>query len=133
MHVDKSNNKIWYQVAEGAKFRGASKIIGVDLNPNKFEIGDQDCQLSFNMKFFLIRKNIYIYLYIFSHLFCYIYDLTVSKYYNNFSKSLFSNAGKRFGVTDFINPAATDGKPVSEVGQTALLLSHQVLKCNIIN
>ena len=119
MHVDKSNNKIWYQVAEGAKFRGASKIIGVDLNPNKFEIGDQDCQLSFNMKFFLIRKNIYIYLYIFSHLFCYIYDLTVSKYYNNFSKSLFSNAGKRFGVTDFINPAATDGKPVSEVGQTA--------------
>lgn len=27
------------QVAMGAKHRGASKIIGVDLNPKKFEIG----------------------------------------------------------------------------------------------
>lgn len=28
-----------YQVAVGARLRGASKIIGVDLNPEKFEIG----------------------------------------------------------------------------------------------
>ncbi|KAL5558931.1 hypothetical protein UlMin_035142 [Ulmus minor] len=48
-------------VAEGAKLRGASKIIGVDLNPEKFELG------------------------------------------------------KKFGVTDFVNPASTGGKPVSEV------------------
>lgn len=27
------------QVAEGARLRGAAKIIGVDLNPDKFEIG----------------------------------------------------------------------------------------------
>lgn len=27
------------QVAEGARLRGASKIIAVDLNPDKFEIG----------------------------------------------------------------------------------------------
>ncbi|XP_062097610.1 alcohol dehydrogenase-like 1 [Humulus lupulus] len=48
-------------VAEGAKLRGASKIIGVDLNPDKFEMG------------------------------------------------------KKFGITDFVNPADTGGKPVSEV------------------
>ncbi|PON70038.1 Alcohol dehydrogenase superfamily, zinc-type [Trema orientale] len=48
-------------VAEGARLRGASKIIGVDLNPNKSEIG------------------------------------------------------KKFGITDFVNPAATGGRPVSEV------------------
>ncbi|GMN45373.1 hypothetical protein TIFTF001_014552 [Ficus carica] len=45
-------------VAEGAKLRGASKIIGVDLNPKKFDIA------------------------------------------------------KKFGVTDFVNPATTGGKPV---------------------
>lgn len=27
------------QVAEGARLRGAANIIGVDLNPDKFEIG----------------------------------------------------------------------------------------------
>ncbi|PON32340.1 Alcohol dehydrogenase superfamily, zinc-type [Parasponia andersonii] len=48
-------------VAEGARLRGASKIIGVDLNPNKSEIG------------------------------------------------------KKFGITDFVNPAATGGRPISEV------------------
>ncbi|XP_041021658.1 alcohol dehydrogenase-like 2 isoform X1 [Juglans microcarpa x Juglans regia] len=49
-------------VAVGARLRGASKIIGVDLNPEKFEIG------------------------------------------------------KKFGVTDFVNPATcTAEKPVSEV------------------
>ncbi|KAI3897420.1 hypothetical protein MKX03_025438 [Papaver bracteatum] len=48
-------------VAEGARIRGASKIIGVDLNPEKFEIG------------------------------------------------------KKFGVTDFINPKDYGEKPVSEV------------------
>lgn len=26
-------------VAEGARLRGAAKIIGVDLNPDKFELG----------------------------------------------------------------------------------------------
>uniref|UniRef100_A0A5B7B4A0 Putative GroES-like zinc-binding dehydrogenase family protein isoform 2 n=1 Tax=Davidia involucrata TaxID=16924 RepID=A0A5B7B4A0_DAVIN len=50
-------------VAEGARLRGASKIIGVDLNPEKFE------------------------------------------------------AGKEFGVTDFINPASCVEKPVSQVIQ----------------
>ncbi|KAA8538117.1 hypothetical protein F0562_027725 [Nyssa sinensis] len=50
-------------VAEGARLRGASKIIGVDLNPEKFE------------------------------------------------------AGKKFGVTDFINPASCIEKPVSQVIQ----------------
>ncbi|RZC64421.1 hypothetical protein C5167_008111 [Papaver somniferum] len=48
-------------VAEGARMRGASKIIGVDLNPEKFE------------------------------------------------------TGKKFGVTDFINPKDCGEKPVSEV------------------
>ncbi|KAI3842399.1 hypothetical protein MKW92_047558 [Papaver armeniacum] len=48
-------------VAEGARIRGASKIIGVDLNPEKFEIG------------------------------------------------------KKFGVTDFINPMDYGEKRVSEV------------------
>ncbi|CAK7347178.1 unnamed protein product [Dovyalis caffra] len=48
-------------VAEGARIRGASKIIVVDLNPEKFEIG------------------------------------------------------KKFGLTDFINPANCGEKPVSEV------------------
>ncbi|KAI3842398.1 hypothetical protein MKW92_047557 [Papaver armeniacum] len=48
-------------VAEGARTRGASKIIGVDLNPEKFE------------------------------------------------------TGKKFGVTDFINPKDYGDKPVSEV------------------
>ncbi|KAI3976378.1 hypothetical protein MKX01_021894 [Papaver californicum] len=48
-------------VAEGARIRGASKIIGVDLNPEKFE------------------------------------------------------TGKKFGVTDFINPKDCGEKPVSEV------------------
>ncbi|KAB1204020.1 Alcohol dehydrogenase-like 1 [Morella rubra] len=48
-------------VAEGARLRGASKIIGVDLNPEKFEMG------------------------------------------------------KKFGVTDFVNPATCGEKPVSEV------------------
>ncbi|XP_047320423.1 alcohol dehydrogenase-like 2 [Impatiens glandulifera] len=50
-------------VAEGARLRGASKIIGVDLNPNKFEIG------------------------------------------------------KKFGVTDFINPSTIKEKSISEVIQ----------------
>ncbi|ESQ34552.1 hypothetical protein EUTSA_v10007889mg [Eutrema salsugineum] len=48
-------------VAEGARLRGASKIIGVDLNPDKFEIG------------------------------------------------------KRFGITDFVNPALYKEKTISEV------------------
>ncbi|KAJ4966394.1 hypothetical protein NE237_018243 [Protea cynaroides] len=48
-------------VAEGARLRGASKIIGLDLNPNKFEIG------------------------------------------------------KKFGVTDFVNPSNCGNKPVHEV------------------
>ncbi|XP_031379605.1 alcohol dehydrogenase-like 2 [Punica granatum] len=48
-------------VAEGARLRGASKIIGVDLNPEKFEIG------------------------------------------------------KKFGITDFINPSDCGDKLVSEV------------------
>ncbi|KAK9112558.1 hypothetical protein Scep_020077 [Stephania cephalantha] len=48
-------------VAEGARVCGATKIIGVDLNPDKFEIG------------------------------------------------------KKFGVTDFINPEDCGDKPVSEV------------------
>ncbi|KAI3927224.1 hypothetical protein MKW92_017289 [Papaver armeniacum] len=48
-------------VAEGARVRGASKIIGVDLNPEKF------------------------------------------------------GTGKKFGVTDFINPKDCGEKPVSEV------------------
>ncbi|GKV09382.1 hypothetical protein SLEP1_g20892 [Rubroshorea leprosula] len=48
-------------VAEGARSRRASKIIGVDLNPEKFEIG------------------------------------------------------KKFGITDFINPTACGNKKVSEV------------------
>ncbi|PIA52038.1 hypothetical protein AQUCO_01000134v1 [Aquilegia coerulea] len=48
-------------VAQGAKLRGASKIIGVDLNPEKFEIG------------------------------------------------------KKFGVTDFINPKDDEEKPINEV------------------
>ncbi|XP_043709882.1 alcohol dehydrogenase-like 7 [Telopea speciosissima] len=48
-------------VAEGARLRGATKIIGVDLNPDKFEIG------------------------------------------------------KKFGVTDFINPSDCANKPVHEV------------------
>lgn len=36
------------QVAEGVRLRGAAKIIGVDLNPAKFEIGLTD----FLMKFY---------------------------------------------------------------------------------
>ncbi|XP_010025906.2 alcohol dehydrogenase-like 2 isoform X1 [Eucalyptus grandis] len=48
-------------VAEGARLRGASKIVGVDLNPGKFEIG------------------------------------------------------KKFGVTNFVNPEACGERPVSEV------------------
>jgi threonine dehydrogenase-like Zn-dependent dehydrogenase len=32
------------QVAQGAKMRGATRIIGVDLDPEKFEIGNA-CQL----------------------------------------------------------------------------------------
>ncbi|RZS10835.1 hypothetical protein BHM03_00042098 [Ensete ventricosum] len=28
-----------WQVAEGARLQGAGRIIGVDLNPDKFEIG----------------------------------------------------------------------------------------------
>ncbi|CAN0892778.1 Alcohol dehydrogenase-like 1 [Linum grandiflorum] len=48
-------------VAEGARIRGASKIIGVDLNPAKFELG------------------------------------------------------KKFGITDFVNPTTTGEKRVSEV------------------
>ncbi|CAK9149052.1 unnamed protein product [Ilex paraguariensis] len=50
-------------VAEGARLRGASKIIGVDLNPEKFEIG------------------------------------------------------KKFGVTDFVNPTSCGEKSVSRVIQ----------------
>ncbi|KAF9597005.1 hypothetical protein IFM89_014719 [Coptis chinensis] len=48
-------------VAEGARLRGASKIIGVDMNPEKFKIG------------------------------------------------------KKFGVTDFINPKDCSEKPIKEV------------------
>ncbi|KAL0799080.1 hypothetical protein Bca101_054255 [Brassica carinata] len=48
-------------VAEGARLRGAAKIIGVDLNPDKFEIG------------------------------------------------------KRFGITDFVNPALSEEKKISQV------------------
>ncbi|XP_030455325.1 alcohol dehydrogenase-like 2 isoform X2 [Syzygium oleosum] len=48
-------------VAEGARLRGASKIVGVDLNPDKFEIG------------------------------------------------------KKFGITDFVNPEACGEKPISEM------------------
>ncbi|KAL0651833.1 hypothetical protein Bca4012_094524 [Brassica carinata] len=48
-------------VAEGARLRGAAKIIGVDLNPDKFEIG------------------------------------------------------KRFGITDFVNPALSGEKKISQV------------------
>ncbi|KAJ4879651.1 Uncharacterized protein Rs2_36705 [Raphanus sativus] len=48
-------------VAEGARLRGAAKIIGVDLNPEKFEIG------------------------------------------------------KRFGITDFVNPALSEEKKISQV------------------
>nr|VDD06891.1 unnamed protein product [Brassica rapa] len=49
-------------VAEGARVRGAAKIIGVDLNPDKFEI-----------------------------------------------------VGKRFGITDFVNPALSGEKKISQV------------------
>ncbi|XP_042507357.1 alcohol dehydrogenase-like 7 [Macadamia integrifolia] len=52
---------IGFAVAEGARLRGATKIIGVDLNPNKFEIG------------------------------------------------------KKFGVTDFVNPSDSGNKPIHEV------------------
>ncbi|KDP41414.1 hypothetical protein JCGZ_15821 [Jatropha curcas] len=48
-------------VAEGARLRGASKIIGVDLNPEKFEIG------------------------------------------------------KKFGLTEFVNPSTCGEKPVNQV------------------
>ncbi|XAR61572.1 Alcohol dehydrogenase [Bertholletia excelsa] len=48
-------------VAEGARLSGASRIIGVDMNPDKFEIG------------------------------------------------------KKFGVTEFVNPASCTEKPLSEV------------------
>ncbi|KAF8083030.1 hypothetical protein N665_0795s0026 [Sinapis alba] len=48
-------------VAEGARLRGAAKIIGVDLNPDKFDIG------------------------------------------------------KRFGITDFVNPALSEEKKISQV------------------
>ncbi|XP_010101304.2 alcohol dehydrogenase-like 7 [Morus notabilis] len=48
-------------VAEGARLCGATRIIGVDLNPHKFEVG------------------------------------------------------KKFGITDFVNPKNTGGKPVSEM------------------
>lgn len=34
------------QVVEGARFRGASKIIGVDLNSKKFEQGCTDLQFA---------------------------------------------------------------------------------------
>ncbi|KAH7524347.1 hypothetical protein FEM48_Zijuj06G0109800 [Ziziphus jujuba var. spinosa] len=39
-------------VAEGAKLRGASKIIGIDLNPEKFEIGEADQLRVFKTKEF---------------------------------------------------------------------------------
>jgi S-(hydroxymethyl)glutathione dehydrogenase/alcohol dehydrogenase len=31
------------QVAEGARICGASKIIGVDINPEKYELGKHFC------------------------------------------------------------------------------------------
>lgn len=30
---------VYLQVAEGARLCGASRIIGVDINPSKFELG----------------------------------------------------------------------------------------------
>ncbi|RDX72119.1 Alcohol dehydrogenase-like 2, partial [Mucuna pruriens] len=58
-------------VAVAAKQRGASKIIGIDLNPEKFEI--------------------------------------------EASLPCLSYAGKKFGVTDFVNPSKCKEKSVSEV------------------
>ncbi|XVF39563.1 hypothetical protein PTKIN_Ptkin01aG0043800 [Pterospermum kingtungense] len=73
-------------VAEGARLRRASKIIGVDLNPEKFEIG----------------KAIIILIYI-----CEASKFSVQ---SNFSYV----TGKKFGVTDFINPSTCGEKNVSE-------------------
>ena len=37
------------QVAEGARLQGAGRIIGVDLNPDKFEIGKAYSELLMNL------------------------------------------------------------------------------------
>ncbi|KAJ8437437.1 hypothetical protein Cgig2_031958 [Carnegiea gigantea] len=65
-------------VAEGARLCGASKIIAVDINHEKFETG--------------------AYIYIFLYVFCFDIDV-----------------GKKFGVTDFINPESCGDKTVSQV------------------
>lgn len=37
------------QVAQGARLQGAGRIIGVDLNPDKFEIGKAYSELLMNL------------------------------------------------------------------------------------
>ncbi|RLN41638.1 hypothetical protein C2845_PM01G05750 [Panicum miliaceum] len=78
-------------VAQGAKMCGASKIIGVDLNPDKEKVGKSIFHLHqqvFNFSSPNLKKK--------NCCFC-------------------SIAGKAFGVTDFVNPTQIDKSSVSEV------------------
>ncbi|KAH7523439.1 hypothetical protein FEM48_Zijuj06G0011000 [Ziziphus jujuba var. spinosa] len=87
-------------VAEGARLCGAARIIGVDINPNKFEFG----------KFFLTGARSYlfrpqrIFLSYLNVPFCVISQFIIASF----------TTGKKFGVTDFVNAANCGSKSVSQ-------------------
>lgn len=93
------------QAAEGARIAGASRIIGVDLNPQRFEEGISLSAKQMTSQWFSIINHFLklfgtsLYLFLF---FCWS-----------------SLAAKKFGVTEFVNPK-DHNRPVQEVGSFCL-------------
>ncbi|XVF21430.1 hypothetical protein REPUB_Repub12eG0089500 [Reevesia pubescens] len=81
--------------AEGARIAGASRIIGVDFNPGRFEEGSKCCFWLFNYVSSLWNNKL-------TSFFPYLYML-----HNGV-------LAKNFGVTEFVNPKDYD-RPVQEV------------------
>ncbi|KAM3231094.1 hypothetical protein ACQJBY_061325 [Aegilops geniculata] len=78
-------------VAQGAKMCGAAKIIGVDLNPDKEELGKSS--------FIFPRRN----------------ETRFRTHLVDFKMLSAPAAGKKFGVTDFVNPSKLGESPLSQV------------------
>lgn len=95
---------------EGARLAGASKIIGVDVNPAKYEQGMICC-----CHYFLLNCKITV------------GNMVPHSRRNSELSNLSQFSAKKFGCTDFVNPKDHD-KPVQEVGS---FIRVMVIVCSV--
>jgi len=91
---------------------GATKIIGVDVNPEKYEIGNALCASQECLKSLSVL-------------------LLCSSYVIDFEFFSLMYLGKKFGLTDFVHAGESEDKSMSQV--YPLLRSHSCFIHNIVN